>query len=320
MKAKYLLKGLLSYVPGTERLLEPRCTGGSVSATYCYGVWLKHLTMLRESGLESLPRVLAELGPGDSIGTGLAAILSGVDTYYALDVIRVSNPASNLTVFDELVALFKNRAPRPDKGWPDFDEHLDARLFPSHILTEDILRKSLADHRIAAIREAIVSGRKSGAVSIDYMVPWSDANMIRSESVDVIISHSVLEHVDDLESTYLALASWLKPGGLMSHQIDLTSHGVSEKWNGYRAYSELLWKLARGRRPFFINRQPCSTHMHYLRSNGFEILRDLHSHEEDGISRQRVSKAWAHLSDEDLNCSGLFVQARKPATRSSSVR
>jgi hypothetical protein len=143
------------------------------------------------------------------------------------------------------------------------------------------------------------------------MVPWSDASVIQRESVDVIISHSVLEHVEDLDTTYRALAFWLKPGGLMSHQIDMTSHGVSEKWNGYRAYSEIVWKLALGRRPFFINRQPCSTHLRFLNSTGFEILRDLHFHQEDGIRRNEVAKAWAQLSDDDLNCSGLFVQVRK---------
>jgi hypothetical protein len=46
---------------------------------------------------------------------------------------------------------------------------------------------------------------------------------------------------------------------------------------------------------------------------GFEptlVLKHLRS---DGIKRSQLTSHWAGLSDEDLNCSGLFVQARKAA-------
>jgi hypothetical protein len=54
-------------------------------------------------------------------------------------------------------------APRPSKGWPDFDACLDRNLFPAHILTDALLEKTL---------------------------------------VDLIYSHSVLEHVDDVAGAY----------------------------------------------------------------------------------------------------------------------
>jgi len=95
-------------------------------------------------------------------------------------------------------------------------------------------------------------------VTITYAAPWSDAAVIEPGSIDVVISHAVLEHVVDLEGTYRALSLWLKAGGMMSHQIDFTSHGTAERWNGYRAYSEFLWKMIAGRRPYLINREPCS--------------------------------------------------------------
>lgn len=321
MKAKHVLKGLLSYVPGVIDLLPQwRGTGGTVSAQYCYGVWFKHLTMLRESGLHSVPHTMAELGPGDSIGVGLAAMLSGVDKYCALDVVRFSNATRNLKIFDELVALFRDRGPRPEKGWPDFDHYLDGRLFPSHILTEAVLRRSLADERVAAIRDAIAHPDQARSVSIQYLVPWSDPSVIKRGTVDLIVSHSVLEHVEDLEKTYAALAAWLKPNGIMSHQIDMTSHGVSDKWNGYRAYSEPLWKLMLGKRPFFINRQPRSRHVEEMLKNNFELVCELRSYRMDGVSREELSSRWRALSDDDLTCSGLFVQARKRMVSDQSTR
>lgn len=313
MRARTVLKGALSYIPGALKLMPQRGTGGTDSAGYCYGVWLKHLAMLRENGLGRLPSIVAELGPGDSIGTGLAAILSGVDTYYALDVLRFSKPTRNVQILDELVELFKARQPRPVRGWPDVDQYLGAGLFPSHILTNELLEKSLSSKRVAAIRNAILSPeQKNDLISIQYMVPWSDASVIKSGSVDVVISHSVLEHVEDLPTTYEALASWLKPGGLMSHQIDFTAHGLSEKWNGYRIHSELFWKIALGKRAFFINRQPCSAHIEMMLRNGFEIICQIRRHTSDGISRAQLAARWQKLSDDDLNCCELFIQARKP--------
>lgn len=273
---------------------------------------MKHLTMLRQNGLDSIPRTLAELGPGGSLGIGVAGMLSGVSNYYALDVVRYTNVDVNLALLDDLVALFRARAGSPDKGWLDYNRYLDENLFPSHILTEEVLAGALSLERIEQIRSAIANmGSQAEAMVIKYVVPWSDPAVIRPDTVDVIVSQSVLEHVLDIETTYQALHSWLRPGGLMSHQIDFTSHGLSDRWNGYRCYSELRWKLMMGRRPYLINRQPCSAHINILKEIGFEIVCHLKNYRPGGIERSQLSPYWRSISDDDLTCSGMFVQARK---------
>lgn len=314
MRIRSLIRGMVTFVPGME-WVGTVGGGHTASAIYCYSVWLKHLTLLRQNGLQSVPDSVAELGPGGSIGVGLAALLSGAQHYVALDVLPHTRIERNLSVFDDLVELFRKRAPRPDKGWPDFDAYLDASLFPSHILTPALLEKMLAPQRIARLRHAITHlGRSNDASeSIEYVAPWSDASVIAESSVDLIVSHSVLEHVTDLENTYRALHRWLRPQGKMSHQIDFKSHGLSSEWNGYRRYSEFVWKLLVGHRPFSINREPCSVHLNYLREMGFETTFVLKHLRNDGIKRSELTNHWAGLSDEDLNCSGLFVQARKAA-------
>jgi hypothetical protein len=40
-----------------------------------------------------------EIGPGDSIGVGLAALLSGCKNYIALDAIKYTNIDLNMSVF-----------------------------------------------------------------------------------------------------------------------------------------------------------------------------------------------------------------------------
>ncbi|MGI8422542.1 MAG: hypothetical protein ACR2NO_00220 [Chloroflexota bacterium] len=110
---KPIAKGLATMVPGLYRLLARPVAGNTDSADYCYSVWLKHLTLLWQSGMREMPSSVAELGPGESLGSGFAALLSGASRFYALDVVSYSNTEKNLRVFDELVERFKRRAPRP---------------------------------------------------------------------------------------------------------------------------------------------------------------------------------------------------------------
>lgn len=312
MKAKPLITGLATYIPGVYKRFAKPQTGGTCAATYCYDVWFKHLTMLRASGMRSIPRTLAELGPGDSLGVGIAALLSGVEHYYALDVVRFANVARNLAILDELVTLFQAHAPRPTRGWPDFDQYLDQSLFPSHILTDAVLHAGLAPERIAAIRASISDPDDPHTRQmIHYVVPWDDPHVIVNGSIDLIISHSVLEHINDLEKTYQACSWWLKPQGWMSHQIDFRSHGLTKAWNGHWATPELLWKIVVGKRTYLINRQPCARHLALLREHGFDIVRQMSYQRTDGITRRQLARQWKDLSDEDLHCAGLFVQARK---------
>lgn len=170
MQLTQIMKGAATYVPGLYKLVSSRRTGGTDTAAYCYGVWLKHLVMLWANGQRSVPDTVAELGPGDSLGIGLAAMLSGVNHYYALDVVEYSNAVRNLAIFDQLVEMLQRRTARPTKGWPDFDQHLDSNLFPSHILTETLLKKTLDKNRLAAIRAAL-SGSKPepGEITLRYL-------------------------------------------------------------------------------------------------------------------------------------------------------
>lgn len=314
IRLQSVIVGLMSYIPGMNRFLRKKGTGGTDSPRYCYEVWIKHLTMLHENGLESLPDTIAELGPGDSIGIGLAAMLSGANRYYALDIVEYSNIEYNVKIFDELVELFHNRAPRPKTGWPKYDQYLDENLFPSHILTDEQLERSLSEDRIKQIRDVLINPDNANQeIQIKYMVPWADENIIEQDTVDVIFSQSVIEHVMDLNDTYKALYSWLKPGGLMSHQADFSSHGYTNIWNGFRAYPEFVWKITMGRRPYLINRQPYSVHIDLMKKNGFEITCALQNYKTDiGIDRSQLSGKWKDMSDDDLTCSGAFIQARKP--------
>src|SRR5512141_2832277 len=121
MSARMLVKGMLTWLPGVHgAFFDPSAGGGTASAAYCHGVWMKHLGLLWHHGMREMPRTLVELGPGASIGTGVSTLLFGAERYVGLDAQPHMSPASNASVFHELVRLLEMRAPRPVAGFPPF--------------------------------------------------------------------------------------------------------------------------------------------------------------------------------------------------------
>lgn len=308
------VKGIVAWVPGARRLRRGS-TGGTDSARYCYSVWLRHLVMACTHAGAAPPQAVAELGPGDSLGAGLAAMLSGADRYYALDVVAFADPGRNLQVFDELVTLFRRREPVPDDSEFRLGPALDSYEFPGGVLTDARLARALADDRVAAIRRALADpgGAAGGDVAILYRAPWHDEAVIEPGAVDMVFSQAVLQHVDDLERTYRALHTWLRQGGVTSHQINLYCHQTAPEWNGHWAYSDTLWWLIRGGRPYLINREPYSTHVRLLEQCGFQVAHALRRTDTTGIGRARLAARFRGLSDEDLTTRSAFILARRKA-------
>jgi SAM-dependent methyltransferase len=301
---------MATFVPGVNRV-RAKGTGGTDSARYCYSVWLRHMTMAISCGESVSPKVVAELGPGDSLGIGLAALISGAERYYAFDIVEHVDPEQNVAIFDELVTLFKNREDIPgEQELPGVYPQLDSYDFPSDVLTDARLDLALNADRIGSLRNSVVNMHSADSV-IQYRVPWFDSSVLEKNAVDMIFSQAVLEHVDDLAKTYQAMHSWLKPSGFMCHQIDFRSHGFAGEWNGHWEYSDFVWKLYRGKRAFLLNREPHSAHISLLQEAGFTIRCDKRVTSASNIPRSRLSPRFRDLSDEDLTTSSAFFVAGK---------
>ena len=315
LKLQALLKGLATYLP-VVRELACRGSGGTISARYCYSVWLRHLVKAHEMGLAAHLHRVAELGPGDSLGIGLAAMLSGVDHYYAFDARRHAYAQRNLDVFAELVDLFSRRVPIPDEvEFPLVFPRLAKYEFPQAILTEEVLNASLQPERLGAIRQALRgTPAANSSIRIVYAAPWDDSCLMESGVIDMIFSQAVLEHVENVGATYVASYRWLRPGGFMSHTIDFKSHGLTRDWNGHWTVSDLLWKIVLGTRPYLINRLSHSAHIAEMEKAGFQIVADL-KREGSPLSRRLLAPRFRTLSDDDLQTSAAFIQAVKLACR-----
>ncbi|MBS0560241.1 MAG: hypothetical protein JSR21_09320 [Proteobacteria bacterium] len=301
-----LARGLLSYVSTTLGSRYRFPPASSIDATYCYSIFLRHLSYVTPLNGGETPLRVAELGPGISLGMGLAALLAGAETYLALDTIDHTDPARDLEVFDRLVEMFRARLPVPVDGVcadafppplsPEFPPFLAQRL--------DAL---LAPERVAAIRADV--GSRAGRF-IRLIAPWDRSVPIPPRGVDWIMSHSVLMYVEDLDAVHACFAAWLRPGGVMTHEIDYTSNAITRHWNGHWALSEGLWRLIRGRRPYLINREPHATYIAAAERHGFEVLREIELPGQDGIPRAQFAPRFRGLSERDATLAEALVVSR----------
>jgi hypothetical protein len=304
-----LLKGLATFVPGVRGLAN-RGSGGTTSARYCYAVWMRHLVQLADAGLPTTPRRIAELGPGDSLGIGLAAMLSGADEYYAFDARPHASPARNQRILHELVTLFRTREPIPGElEFPLVQPRLACYAFPANILSAERLSAALAPERVAAIAAAL-GGGGDAPIRIGYVAPWDAATLLRPGTIDLALSQAVLEHVEDVGATYRALAAWLAEDGVVSHAIDFQSHGLTREWYGHWTVGDIGWRVLKGTRPYLINRVPCSEHLAGMRQAGFRIVRIVRERA-PAAPRHQLAERFAALPDQDLDTSSAYVQARK---------
>jgi hypothetical protein len=271
--------------------------------------------MLHRSALPTTFKTMAELGPGDSLGIGLAALLSSAERYLALDVVRYADNTRNSQILEELIALFRDRAPIPDEAeFPLVRPLLPSYSFPADILTSARLDVALHPKRLDLIRVATNSPATNPRVGgpVCYIAPW-EPGVIENGAVDLVLSQTVLEFPRDLPAMYAEMCRWLKPGGVMSHEIDFKSIGITVEWSGHWSCSDALWRLAAGRRRHRLNREPHSTHIALMQRVGCSIVCDERTVRPSGITRAQLAPRFRHLTEEDLTTSSALIQAVKLA-------
>lgn len=289
-----------------------RAGGGHTdSARYCYSVWLRHLVKAANvSG--RVPSTVAEIGPGRSLGTGLAAMLCGAERLYAFDLLAYTNAASNEKVVDELVELFRARAPIPGQDeFPRVLPLLDSYDFPAWLLSDALLAETVEPKRIDWIKAQLrLTASHDGAIR--YVAPWTEtARRTNEADVDLVFSQAVMLYVRDLAAAYTAMAAWMKPGALTSHTINFSSIGLAPAWDDHWRYSEAGWRDHVGPVPYEISRHPWSRHRHALRQAGLEPVLVEEEFTAPTMLAGDEDPSFADLTDDDRRTSRVFVIAQR---------
>lgn len=316
IRFRTLASGALSYLPGAMGLYRRAFfRPNPASAEGSYGIWLKHLVFTRAHRARAVPRIVVEVGPGHSLGAGLAALICGAQHYVALDVIPFAGMDSVLSTFDRLVELFSARArPVNAGGFPPYAHALDAAGFPHQTLEREHLQAMLDPARMTSLRADLEhfiaqGGRSSRHVS--YLAPWQLGDVPYRGEADFVFSHTVLQYVDSIDDMWRAMGQMLCRGGVCSHQISFDSQGISRQWNGHWSYPEPLWRIALGRKRFLLNREPLSRHVRAAQSNALQVVEKLQNRDTSGITRGALAAKWRDLGDDDLTTRGVLLVAQK---------
>ena len=165
----------------------------------------------------------------------------------------------------------------PAGSSPRYCRSLATTTSPSKILSDERLARALAPDRLNRIRNTLAGNLTTGPIR--YLAPLGRMHEIPVNSVDLIVSQAVMEHVD---------------------QLDLRCHDTAPEWNGHWKYADLTWRFMRGGRPWFINRKPCSTHIGLANHAGFSVHAEIKQTAGSGFSRRQLADRFKELSESDL--------------------
>jgi SAM-dependent methyltransferase len=251
-------------------------------------------------------KTVMELGPGDSFGVAMRFIAAGAERVITADrFIPFRNAAQQRAIY---------------KG---------------------VLRRLGSDEqaRVEGVMDSDGAPVAGGPIDVREGLAIEQApEQVGRESVDIIVSRAVLEHVFDIDAAFDAMHTLLKPGGLMAHKVDLRDHGLftdggqhaltfltipdrTYRWMGEETaglpnrvlmgwYREKLEGL--GYEASFL-----TTHL-----AGIDAEVKPHPHVEDGLPdqaplgsvdqiRKRLLPRFREMPTDELLTAGFFVIARK---------
>ncbi len=169
-------------------------------------------------------KTILEIGPGNFLVNGL---------------IYLSHGAKKVYLIDKYKHIF----------WDQYDINYHKRII------ERISRLNMPYSREAL--EAISINESSLRFDRDKVeFKREDVAQLSLEpnSIDIVFSNAVLEHIPRLPLAIMAMTRALKPGGIGVHEIDLRDHFSHDDPLKLLSYPEWLWLLMTANRPGFTNR------------------------------------------------------------------
>lgn len=164
---------------------------------------------LDEAGFKAYlsEKTVLEYGPGDILGVALLFHAYGAKTIHCVDRFPLNKISEkNILVYQALI----------------------------NCLTGDEKQRAMNVFNVPGNPE---SGFNRNV--IEYSVTHSGLSG-KTNAYDLIISRAVLEHVNDLDATFLDIKNALKPAGTSIHKVDLKSHGLDR----YQPFDFLTWSNA----------------------------------------------------------------------------
>jgi len=221
--------------------------------------------------------ICLELGPGDSIATGIVANAFGATKTYLIDVGKFA--------IQDL----------------DYYKEFSKELSNNKIKTSDVSRINSFEELLCKFNIVYLN---------DGLKSFQE---IPESSVDFIFSHSALEHVRLLELPEIIkeMRRVICDQGVMSHNIDLMDH-MNYSLNSLR-FSKKLWESEFfAKSGFYTNRLRYSQFIKYFMDNDFII-----SYKDSGVwsdypmNLNKLNNDFVGLSEKDILTRTMHITARQ---------
>lgn len=228
---------------------------------------------LARAGLSDLRgKTVLELGPGDSLATAQVAVALGADATILVDV-------------------------------------------GDYVSSDDAPYGSMADtlrHQIPSARDVPRDFEGVRAVCSYFTAGLASLRELPANSVDLVVSQAVLEHVarDEFNELAQQLRRITRPEGAQSHVIDLRDH-LAESLNNLR-FSSVFWESSLVRKAgLYTNRLRLSEILDAFNRVGFEVrAQTLSEWPTLPVQRHRLHRDFRRFSDDDLRVKVVAVVAR----------
>jgi len=275
---KLVIKIMLSLVPNKEVFFKSFSIynlGDMVNPKYSLQVFTSHL---KYSNFDLKNSIILEIGPGDSVSTGIIAWSMGAKESYLID--NGNYATKDIKIYKKLIQILKNsgyeKAIKLDEC-TNFDELL----------------------KIANI--------------VYFNKGLNSLQKIESNSIDFCFSQAVLEHIflKDFSAFISELYRVQKVGGLSSHQVDLTDH-LGESLNSLR-FNTAIWESNIFKYSgFYTNRLRCYQLKEIFQISGFNISKiQLSKWKQIPIKRKWLFKDFKNITEKELLIKGMHILCEK---------
>lgn len=197
------------------------------------------------------------------------------------------------------------------RSWWSSDSYLDLKNDKRLIKKEKVLlleiekKYNLSSKKLAHIEnDKIYFNPKIDFIKLDL----ENLNPKLENSFDVIFSTAVLEHIDveEMFKSSANLIKYLRPGGVMLHEIDLRDHiNVANPFSFYR-YGKGEWNDLTKGSIFYTNRLRASDYKKIFKANNFTELRSWQEQQELN-PLAKISRDFVGYSADDLSTTRLFT-------------
>lgn len=275
---KFGVKIMLSWIPNKEvffRSFGIYKLGDMMNPKYSLQVFTLHL---KNSNFDPKNSIILEIGPGDSISTGIIAW--SMDAKKSILIDNGNYAIKDIKEYKKLVPILRN-----------FGYEKQKKLEQCNNFNE-LLKMA----NIIYLTNGLDSLRK-----------------LESHSIDFCFSQAVLEHIflNQFSDFIFELYRVLKAGGLCSHQVDLKDH-LGESLNSLR-FPTVIWENNLIKRSgFYTNRLRCYQLKKTFQISGFNILKiQLNKWKQIPVKRRWLFNDFKNIDKEELLVKEMYILCKK---------